>query len=242
MALGIWRVRAIQGSTVLYPCDGNQTAKLVRALADVDDLVPAHHARRHRGALQDLDEEFPVGGSKTVREATTSRSSRPGSRSTRLWRRRRRWPRTGSRRVIDLYSVKPAEPATLRSITSPIVTVEITGPGQGSATPCSARSPRPTPPARRARSPCDLPHSGKPAELLAAAGIDAAAIEQARARARARRRHLTSSMAVPDRVFAPEGALRRPALRRRLVQGRAPRPARARGGRTAPARRRCCAR
>jgi transketolase len=28
--------RAVNGSTVLYPCDGNQTAKLVRAMADLD--------------------------------------------------------------------------------------------------------------------------------------------------------------------------------------------------------------
>ena len=30
--------RAVHGSTVLYPADGNQTVKLVRAMADVDGI------------------------------------------------------------------------------------------------------------------------------------------------------------------------------------------------------------
>ena len=30
--------RAVHGSTVLYPCDGNQTAKLVATMADLDGI------------------------------------------------------------------------------------------------------------------------------------------------------------------------------------------------------------
>ena len=42
-------LRAVHGSTVLHPCDANQTAKLVAAMADLDGhLVHPHAARRTR--------------------------------------------------------------------------------------------------------------------------------------------------------------------------------------------------
>ena len=45
--------RAIHGSTVLYPCDGNQAIQLVRADGgDRRHLLPAHDARRHAGDLR----------------------------------------------------------------------------------------------------------------------------------------------------------------------------------------------
>ena len=45
--------RAINGSTVLYPSDGNQTAKLVRAMADLDGISFLRTtARRHAGDLR----------------------------------------------------------------------------------------------------------------------------------------------------------------------------------------------
>ena len=44
--------RAINGSTVLYPCDGNQTAKLVRAMADLDGISFLRTTRADTGALR----------------------------------------------------------------------------------------------------------------------------------------------------------------------------------------------
>ena len=45
--------RAVHGSTVLYPCDGNQTAKLVEAMADIDGISFLRTTRaEHRGALR----------------------------------------------------------------------------------------------------------------------------------------------------------------------------------------------
>ena len=42
--------RAVHGSTVLYPCDANQTARLVAAMADLHRRqLSAHHARRNPG-------------------------------------------------------------------------------------------------------------------------------------------------------------------------------------------------
>src|SRR6266508_533722 len=60
-------MRAIQGSTVLYPSDGNQTAKLVAAMADRGGIVYMRTTRANTPILYPPDEEFPIGGSRVVR-------------------------------------------------------------------------------------------------------------------------------------------------------------------------------
>ena len=82
--------------------------------------------------------------------------------------------------MIDLYSVKPADEETLRSLSCPIVTVEDHWPegGLGDAV-LGALADSDERPRVVKLAVAGLPHSGKPAELLAAAGIDADAIEQA---------------------------------------------------------------
>src|SRR5262245_33642628 len=60
--------RAIHGSTVLYPSDGNQTAKLVRAMGDLEGISYLRTTRGDTAVIYGPDEEFPVGGSKTVRD------------------------------------------------------------------------------------------------------------------------------------------------------------------------------
>ena len=76
--------RALDGSTVLYPCDGNQTVALVRAMADLDGIsylrttradTPVVYARRTRAS--------PWAARRRSARATTSRSSPRGSRCTR---------------------------------------------------------------------------------------------------------------------------------------------------------------
>ena len=173
--------RAIQGSTVLYPCDGNQTAKLVRALADVDGISFLRTTRADTEVLYGPDEEFPVGGSKTVREGDDVAIVAAGITLHEALAAAETLAADGiEARVIDLYSVKPVDEATLRSITSPIVTVEDHWPegGLGDAV-LGALAAADDRPRVVKLAVGDLPHSGKPAELLATAGIDAAAIEQA---------------------------------------------------------------
>ena len=82
---------------MLYPCDGNQTAKLVRALADVDGISFLRTTRADTEVLYGPDEEFPVGGSKTVREGDDVAIVAAGITLHEALLRRRRWPRTGSR-------------------------------------------------------------------------------------------------------------------------------------------------
>ena len=82
--------------------------------------------------------------------------------------------------MIDLYSVKPIDEETLRSLTMPIVTVEDHWPegGLGDAV-LGAIADQDERPRVVKLAVSGMPHSGKPAELLAAAGIDAAHISDA---------------------------------------------------------------
>jgi transketolase len=83
-------------------------------------------------------------------------------------------------RVIDLYSIKPLDAETLRSQTCPIVTAEdhwAEG-GLGEAVLSALGDADERPPVVRLAV-REMPHSGKPAELLAEAGIDADGIAAA---------------------------------------------------------------
>ena len=83
-------------------------------------------------------------------------------------------------RVIDCYSVKPIDAETLRSVGTPIVTVEdhwAEG-GLGEAVLAALADAEERPRVVKLAV-TELPHSGKPAELLAAAGIDAEHIADA---------------------------------------------------------------
>src|SRR5256886_11686563 len=61
-------MRAVHGSTVLYPSDANQTAKLVAAMADRHGIVFMRSTRAATPVIYDAGEEFPIGGSKVIPE------------------------------------------------------------------------------------------------------------------------------------------------------------------------------
>jgi len=173
--------RAINGSTVLYPCDGNQTAKLVRAMGELDGISFLRTTRADTPVIYGPDEQFPVGGSKTVREGDDVAIVAAGiTLHEALEAAETLEAEDISARVIDVYSVKPIDAETLRSLQMPIVTVEDHWPEGGlgeavlSALADVEDAPRVTKLAVR-----DLPHSGKPEQLLNAAGIDAEHIADA---------------------------------------------------------------
>ncbi|HEV8132635.1 MAG TPA: transketolase, partial [Acidobacteriota bacterium] len=62
-------MRAVFGSTVLYPCDGNQTAQLVAAMADYKGISFLRTTREKTPVLYSPDEKFTIGGSKLVRQS-----------------------------------------------------------------------------------------------------------------------------------------------------------------------------
>src|SRR5205823_10207767 len=61
--------RAIHSSTVLHPCDANQTAKLVAAMVDTEGIVFLRTLRPNTPVIYDADEEFHVGGSRVIRSS-----------------------------------------------------------------------------------------------------------------------------------------------------------------------------
>jgi transketolase len=61
-------MRAVHGSTVLYPCDANQTARLVALMADLPGISYLRTTREKTPILySDRLDQFRVGGSRIVR-------------------------------------------------------------------------------------------------------------------------------------------------------------------------------
>jgi transketolase len=173
--------RAVHGSTVLYPSDANQTAKLVEAMADLDGIVFLRTTRANTPVIYGSDDEFPVGGSTVVRSSDSDEVTLIGAGITlheSLKAADALADEDVSARVIDLYSVKPVDVETLRAAAEAtggrFVVAEDHWPEGGLADAVLAAladsddRPRVVHLAVR-----DMPGSGTPAELLAAAGIDA---------------------------------------------------------------------
>jgi transketolase len=174
-------LRAITSSTVLYPSDANQTAKLVEQMADLPGISYMRTTRASTPVLYGPDEEFPVGGAKVVRDGDDVTIVGAGITLHEALTAAERLAEDGvNARVIDLYSVKPVDQETLRAAaaeTGAIVTVEDHRPEGGigetvlhALNEVGERVPV------RVLAVTDLPGSGKPAELLHWAGIDADAI------------------------------------------------------------------
>jgi transketolase len=176
-------LRAVWSSTVLYPSDANQTAKLVAQMADLDGISYIRTTRGNTPVIYEADEEFPVGGSKTVRSSDDDDVTIIGAGIT-LHEALKAADELADEginaRVIDLYSVKPIDTETIQAISTPIVTVEDHWPegGIGEAVLAALAEIEERPPLTLLAVRV-MPGSGKPAELLAAAGIDAKAIASA---------------------------------------------------------------
>ena len=174
-------LRAVHGSTVLYPSDANQTAKLVAAMADLDGIAYLRTTRAATAVIYATDEEFPVGGSKVVRSSDDDEVTIIGAGIT-LHEALKAADALGeegvSARVIDLYSVKPVDVETLRAAAEAtggrFVTAEDHWPegGLGEAV-LSAFADADESPRVIQLAVHEMPTSGKPEELLATAGIDA---------------------------------------------------------------------
>jgi transketolase len=173
--------RAVHGSTVLYPSDANQTAKLVEAMADLDGIVFLRTTRANTPVIYEAGEDFPVGGAKVVRSSDSDEVTLIGAGITlhEALKAADALAEDGvGARVIDLYSVKPIDADTLRAAAEAtggrFVVVEDHWPEGGLAEAVlSAFADSDDRPRVVHLAVQDMPGSGKPAELLAAAGIDA---------------------------------------------------------------------
>ena len=173
--------RAISGSTVLYPSDGNQTVALVRAMADVEGISYLRTTRGDTPVIYPPGTEFPLGGSMTLRDGDDVAIVAAGITVHEALKAADALAEDGvSARVIDCYSVKPIDGETLAALRMPVVTVEDHRPegGLGEAV-LSALAEAGAQTRVVKLAVAELPGSGKPSELLAAAGIDAAHIAEA---------------------------------------------------------------
>jgi transketolase len=179
-------MRAIHGSTVLYPCDANQTATLVPAMADRSGITYLRTTRGNTPVIYGPGEEFPVGGSKVLRSDPADQVTLIGAGVTlhqALAAADRLADEGIKARVIDLYSVKPVDFQTLREAaeaTGRFVTVEDHHPEGGIADAVleSFGNGHPMPLLTRLAV-HSMPGSATPEEQLHAAGIDAHAITAA---------------------------------------------------------------
>lgn len=178
--------RTIHGSTVLYPCDGNQAAHLTADMVNVDGICYMRTTRGGTPVIYPSDEEFPIGGSKVPRSSPEDSVTIVAAGVTlhqALTAADRLAEHGVSARVIDLYSVKPVDTATLHQAatdTGRILTVEDHWPqgGLGEAVAeCFADGS--APPRLRKLAVHAMPTSATPAEELHDAGIDAEAIAAA---------------------------------------------------------------
>jgi transketolase len=181
-------MRAVYGSTVLYPSDPNQTAQLVAQMADTSGIVYMRTTREKLPVLYGPDEQFSIGGSKVVRSSDKDEVTIVAAGITlhnALDAYEQLKGQGISARVIDAYSVKPIDEETLFAAATEagnlIVTVEDHWPegGLGEAvleafTQRDGALPRVVKLAVQS-----MPGSGTPAELMEEAGISAHHIVQA---------------------------------------------------------------
>jgi transketolase len=173
-------IRAIHSSTVLYPCDPNQTAKLTRLMAYTPGIVYMRTTRGAYPTIYGANDAFKIGGSRVVRQTPKDKVALIGAGVTLhncLAAADQLAAKKIPARVIDLYSVKPVDVKTLREAArvtkGRLVVVEDHYPqgGLGAAVMEALASDDPPRVAHLAVK--GLPESGKPEELMNAAGISA---------------------------------------------------------------------
>lgn len=173
--------RSLLESTVLYPCDGVSSEKLVEEAARHKGIVYIRTTRKDTPVIYENSEQFPIGGSKVLKSSKSDKVTIIGAGVT-LHEALQAYETLKKDsifvRVIDLYSIKPLDLAILNKAakeTKALITVEDHYPAGGIGEAVSAAL---------AGSGAKiyslavkkLPKSGKPQELLEFEEISAAAI------------------------------------------------------------------
>jgi transketolase len=181
-------MRAVFGSTVLYPCDANQAAQLVAQMADHDGIVYMRTTREKTPVIYSPNEEFMVGGSKVIHQSDQDEATIVAAGIT-LHESLKAYDQLKGEgimvRVIDAYSVKPIDEETLLAAAeetgNKIVVVEDHWPegGLGDAVLDTFTQRDGLIPEVVKLAVQSMPGSGTPDELLEEAGISAHHIVQA---------------------------------------------------------------
>lgn len=163
--------RAVLGSIVLYPSDAVSTERLTEGMAAHRGIAYMRTTRSATPILYDKDEQFPIGGSKVLRDSEDDSITVIAAGIT-LHEALAAYEELKKEnifiRVIDLYSIKPVDKETLHEAakeTRVFITVEDHFPegGIGEAV-RGAMTETPVPVYSLAVR--KMPKSGKPAELL----------------------------------------------------------------------------
>lgn len=180
--------RAVYGSTVLYPCDPNQTAQLTAQMADHKGIVYLRTTREKTPVLYGADDTFTVGGSKVLRQSQNDRLTIVAAGIT-VFEALKAYDQLKSQRVlarvIDAYSVKPMDGETLlraaQEAGNKLIVVEDHWPegGLGEAVLEVFSQSDGTLPQVVKLGVQSMPGSGKPDELMDEAGISARHIVEA---------------------------------------------------------------
>jgi len=175
-------MRAIAGSTVLYPSDAVAAEKLMEQMAMKKGICYLRTSRPKAAVIYNNDEQFPIGGAKVLRQSEGDKVTvvAAGVTLTEALKASDQLKDEGIRiTVIDAYSVKPLAKDVIKSAAQAtnnlVLVVEDHyaegGLGDAVAGELSSDGVR-----VHKLAVTELPHSGKPEELLARYGIDAAAI------------------------------------------------------------------
>jgi transketolase len=184
-------MRAVHGSTVLYPCDANETARLVGLMAERPGISYLRTTREKTAILYaDRLEDFRVGGSRIVRGGGADDAVAVVAAGITVHEAVKAIDELRGKikvRLIDAYSVKPIDTAALvdavRATRGRLCVVEdhwVEG-GLGDAVLAALAEAGVMPKVDRFvhLAVREMPGSGKPAELLDAAGISAGHIAKA---------------------------------------------------------------
>jgi transketolase len=171
------------GSTVLHPCDANQTASLVAQMAEREGISFLRTLRPSTPVIYAADEEFPIGGSKVVRSSDEDQVTVVAAGITvhNANEACEKLQEVGiAVRLIDAYSIKPIDAGTLREAARAtggrLVVVEDHWPegGLGEATLSALTEDGDTTGLEFEHlAVSGMPTSGSPDELMDAAGISA---------------------------------------------------------------------
>jgi transketolase len=183
-------MRALAGSTVLYPSCATTAAALTGEVAEREGITYLRTTRGKTPVLYGPGERFPIGGSKVLRRSGEDVAAilAAGITLHEALRAHDVLAVDGVRvRVVDLYSVKPIDEVTVdacaRECGGRLLVVEDHRPEGGLADAVAeVFAGRPAPAITRLAVRA-LPGSGRPRELLDGAGIGAGAIVAAVRRA-----------------------------------------------------------
>lgn len=180
--------RAVHSSSVFYPSDAISTERLTEIMARREGINYLRTSRPKMPILYGKDEKFPVPGFKVLRQTAQDKVTVIGAGVT-LHEALKAADQLKSQgipiRVVDLYCVKPIDgKAIAGQITATagrLITVEDHWPegGIGEAVLSALAQAGVAPSKSRLIAVRDMPHSGKPDELVDAFGISARHIVEA---------------------------------------------------------------